>query len=416
MHQFMLGKVIYKTIILIVFSLIFFLIIDRNLVSAQTLTSPTYQLIDPSINSGGNALQSTASFKLFETLGDVDAAKFDSSTYSVGGGLGNTIVMTAPQITAAQPGAGDPGTVCGGVGNIGDPAYGCYDRLKVTLASDGNPSDTLYAIEVTEASDTNWINKKYVNFSTLVRDASLSTNTFATLSSINALTYTVGSLNANTSYKFRSFAIQIANSASFPSGGTYFDQSPYSQVSTVSTKLPGIALDIDIASDSTTPSSAPYTVSLGALSSSVVTTSPTAQGIWVKISTNANSGLTLSVNDSSNGLVDGAKIIGSADSSFNNTADLSTSIVGFGKVLRTGGNITNQGVGPAGITQTISSNYNNFGTDTVGKLATGIVTLASTNKPNTLIVSGYDLKARILSTTPAGSYTDTITYTLAGSF
>jgi hypothetical protein len=35
---------------------------------------------------------------------------------------------------------------------------------------------------------------------------------------------------------------------------------------------------------------------------------------------------------------------------------------------------------------------------------------------NTLIVSGYDLKARILSTTPAGSYTDTITYTLAGSF
>jgi hypothetical protein len=166
----MLGKVIYKTIILIVFSLVFFLVIDRNLVSAQTLTSPTYQLIDPSINSGGNALQSTASFKLFETIGDVDSDKFTSTTYSLGGGLVNSIVMTAPQVTAAQPGGGDPATVCGGVGSIGEPAYGCYDKLKVTLASDGNPSDTLYAIEVTEASDTNWTNKKYVNFSTQVRD------------------------------------------------------------------------------------------------------------------------------------------------------------------------------------------------------------------------------------------------------
>lgn len=412
----MLGKVIYKTILLIVITIFFFLVIDKPFVIAQTLTSPTYQLIDPSINTGGNALQSTASFKLFETIGDVDAAKFDSATYSLGGGLNNTIVMTAPQITAAQPGGGDPGTICGGVGNIGDPAYGCYDKLKVTLASDGNPTDALYAIEITEASDTNWTNKKYINFATQIRDATLGTNTLSTLATINALTYTVGSLNANTSYKFRSFAIQIANSAVFPSGGTYFDQSPYSATSTVSTKLPGIGLDIDIASNSTTPSSAPYVVTLGALSSSVVTTSSSAEGIWVKISTNANSGLTLSVNDVGNGLTEGAKIIGSADSSFNNTADLSTSIVGFGKVLRTGGNITNQGVGPAGISQTISSNYNNFGTDIVGKLSTGIVTLASTNKPNTLIVSGYDLKARITSTTPSGSYSDTITYTLAGSF
>ena len=87
----MLGKIIYKTIILIVFSLIFFLVIDRNLVSAQTLTSPTYQLIDPSINSGGNALQSTASFKLFETIGDVDSDKFTSTTYSLEGGLVNPL-------------------------------------------------------------------------------------------------------------------------------------------------------------------------------------------------------------------------------------------------------------------------------------------------------------------------------------
>ncbi len=134
----------------------------------------------------------------------------------------------------------------------------------------------------------------------------------------------------------------------------------------------------------------------GALSpSSVTTSSPTAT---TTVATNDPLGLTLSVNDSNAGLAttSPAYTIHSA------TATLAAGTEGYGI----------QAAATAGVT--VAATYLKTG-NSVGALATSTQTLASSAATVASSVVTVTHLAAISGTTPAGSYSDSITYSCTGN-
>jgi hypothetical protein len=99
-----------------------------------------YQIIDPSINSGGNDDQSSSSgYKLFTSISNnIQDERFDSDNYKLGSGSGYTFSANVPQIASVDS---SDESICG--------EGGCYDRARFTIDTQSNPSDTLYCIELT---------------------------------------------------------------------------------------------------------------------------------------------------------------------------------------------------------------------------------------------------------------------------
>ncbi|TSC94710.1 MAG: Uncharacterized protein Athens101428_171, partial [Candidatus Berkelbacteria bacterium Athens1014_28] len=143
----------------------------------------------------------------------------------------------------------------------------------------------------------------------------------------------------------------------------------------------------------------------GTLSSTSVTTS--SPNITLTISTNATSGYTLTVKDAGNNTNPGlynstaAFIIGSANYSYANSADLS-SVAGYGIQGSSG-------------TATIASPYNVSGDNVGGYELTpqNLATYSGTADSHTVTITS---KAKVTGATPAGSYNDTVTVIATGNF
>jgi len=150
----------------------------------------------------------------------------------------------------------------------------------------------------------------------------------------------------------------------------------------------------------------------GTLAPGVIDTADT--NIILTIGTNAGTGYTVTVKDSGGGGNPGlwnataSAIIGSADASYNNTADLTGVSVGYGlQATCTAGCTTNPD---------IDSRWRQ-GADTVGGLeitATTMVNYTTTLSANHTVQVVH--KAKASSFTPAGSYADTLTYIATGNF
>jgi len=149
------------------------------------------------------------------------------------------------------------------------------------------------------------------------------------------------------------------------------------------------------------------TSSFGDLSTGSITTAGT--NITLTIGTNAQNGYVIQVNDSGDGVnpglynSDASYVIGSVDSSYNNTGTLSAGTEGYG--------IQGSSAGA-----TIDARFNQTGND-VGGLETTPVNFAShsstMNSSHTITVTH---KAAISSWTSAGTYTDTVTYIATGNY
>lgn len=143
----------------------------------------------------------------------------------------------------------------------------------------------------------------------------------------------------------------------------------------------------------------------GTLSDSSVTTS--TPNITLTISTNANDGYSITVHDAGNttnpGLYSSETgfVIGSADYSYNNSADLS-SVAGYG-------------IQGSSATATIASPYNVSGDNVGGYELTDqtLATYSGTASAHTVTITS---KAKITGATEAGSYTDTVTVICTGRF
>jgi len=145
--------------------------------------------------------------------------------------------------------------------------------------------------------------------------------------------------------------------------------------------------------------------SLGVISASSPTTA--TPNIVVSISTNASSGYTVKIRDTGSttnpGLYNASAsaIIGSGDNSYNNSADLSS--------------VSGYGIQAASASATIASPYNVSGNNIGGYEITdqNLATYSSTADSQTVTII---TKAKASGSTPAGTYTDTVTVTVTGNF
>jgi len=143
----------------------------------------------------------------------------------------------------------------------------------------------------------------------------------------------------------------------------------------------------------------------GVISATSVTTS--SPNITLTVSTNAENGYSINIRDIGNttnpGLYNSsaASIIGSADGSYNNSADLSA-VAGYG-------------IQCSSATATCSSPYNVSG-DNVGGYELAAQTFATYADPASSHTITITSKAKALGSSPAGIYTDTVTVIATGNF
>lgn len=101
--------------------------------------STTYELKDFGLGAGGEASISSTTYSLFGTIGEQDVASISSNTYALGGGLNLTLQAAVPP----APTVTNPGTN--------------YDRLFITIQTGGNPTDTLFAIAITDGATIRYV-------------------------------------------------------------------------------------------------------------------------------------------------------------------------------------------------------------------------------------------------------------------
>lgn len=196
---------------------------------------------------------------------------------------------------------------------------GCYNRARFEILENGNPTDTVYSIQVSRDNFTSDIS--YVDGSTY-RLESISThniNDFMTKSSWEAETFNIQGLSASTTYYVRIVALH----------GT-FTQSDPSPVGTATTAAGLLYFDIDIADEfgTSAETSEPHTISFtgqDALVGGSAAITATNR-IWLDAESNSEGGFAIVVRGANGGLHSSttSQTITSA------TANLDTTSSGFG--------------------------------------------------------------------------------------
>lgn len=341
------------------------------LMLAVTPSSTNYKINNYGFGAGGVGNSSSASYSLNALTGETSGQPTTSTTYNVKPGeiqVQQAYVPLAPTF---------------------DNPSNYYSRLHFVINTAGNPSDTKFAIAISEdgfATDTRYVKSDGTVGATL---AFTDYQDYATWGGATG-SYVVG-LKSNTTYTIKVKAY---------SGR--FTETQYGPTASASTSPASLTFDIDV-SASDTETSPPYVVDFGNLYPATPTDAN--EKIWFDIDTNAESGAKIYMSGNGTGLVSAAAsyTIPSA------TADLASATIGFGAqsssaTQTSGGPLaattpydgTGQSVGI--IDQTLRQFYSAPGQITAGR--TSLV-----------------LKAKADATTPAGNdYTDILTAVAAASF
>ena len=371
---------------------------------AQNMTSGSgYEIVDPTINAGGNDDQSSTSgdYNLLESIGDIfNDERFESSNYKLGVGVGYTFMAHVPTITYFQTDDSSMENECGD--------GGCYDRARFELDGGDNPSDTLYLIEI---SSDDFATVQYVDGPTHNLSSSKDINDYLTESSWETGAWdgaNILSLLPNTQYKIRARALN-----------GNFTESSAGPSMTETTTVPYVYLDLNIADGTWQQTSPPHEIDLGQLGASVTTSS---DYIWLDVGTNAVTGATVSVRDLYTGLKDlsTSAVIDSLDENLASESD------GYG--LRIDTTKWLPGSGQPGYLRGKPKYHNAGGSDYVGGLSPSEVVImcsiddgadncdTGTGTPINDGRGAIWIKAKVATGQAGGDYTDTISFTALGSF
>ncbi len=208
-----------------------------------------------------------------------------SGTYALEGIFGQTAGETSGSVYAARA-----GLLFSQLTNTpGAPTFvnsgSWYNKLRITLNTANNPTDTEYAIAIT---DDNWVTTEWVQSDNTVG---------STLGIEDYQTYTewgggsgalIIGLTSNTTYRVKVKAIQ-----------GNFSEGPLGPESSAATSSVSITFDLDVASTNT-ESAAPYSVGFGDVSVGSVSTA--TDKIWIDLTTNAELGAYVYIHDQYGGL------------------------------------------------------------------------------------------------------------------
>ena len=327
-----------------------------------------YQLNSYGFGTGGTANSGTSTYRLNGVAGEV-AGDTGSSNFKIGAGETRTKQADVPGITIANNAR-------------------WYNKLLVTLSTNGNPADARYAIAI---STDNFATTQYVQSDFTIGPS---------LASANFLTYAAWGSGSGTYLRGLSPSTVYTVKAAAYRGA--FTQSPFSATSSATTDSPQLSFDIDVATtdQSTNP---PYQLDFGDLTAGSVTDSP--KRVWVSYDTNAESGGAIYVSGQYGGLH--SQHAGNTIASL--TGDLASQLEGSGVQ---GASVAQASGGPLNLV----SPYDGSGQN-VGIVDSTLRRIFSDMAP---IVSGrgsFLMKAKSQTSTPSASdYMEVLTAIAAASF
>lgn len=245
-----------------------------------------------------------------------------------------------------------------------------YDRLLITLDESNNPSDTLFAVII---SDDDFVTFKYVQSDGTIGDT-LGTEDYRTYVSWGggSGSFILG-LNQNTTYKVRTKALN----------GDFTETGYSSDSNEETTTVPYVNLALSTSA-----------VALGVLN---VNSISQTSSVTVRVNTNAYTGYQVYINDSGNGSL-GGLYNGAGHTIISADMTLTPGVEGYGAQANSA-------------TASVDAKY-----DTTSNQVGGLELSTNALSSNTLAVSDEDtsvlFKATMAPNTVAGQYADVVYYTL----
>jgi hypothetical protein len=332
--------------------------------------STNYKLDDYGFGSGGVSNATSANYSMNAISGETSAGKLSSANYKIGSGLAYVNQAHVP----VAPNFSNPNNF--------------YNKLRLSLNTSNNPSDTKFAIAI---SSNNFVTTQYVKSDNTV-GSSLTLADYQTYSTWGgAVGFEVIGLLSNTTYSVKVKAMQGK-----------FTETEFGPIATAATINPTLTFDIDVsATDAKT--SPPFSINFGDLTVNTIINSP--QKIWVDFSTNGAAGGKVYIIGKNGGLLSTTRssLISSV------SGDLSALAQGFGAQ---GSTATQTAGGPL----SISPAYNQTG-NIVAVADSAVREIFTSATPVTGGRASFLLKAKSSSVTPsANDYSETFTVIASGSF
>jgi hypothetical protein len=333
---------------------------------AQAPSSSNFTLKAYDVGTGGGSSSST-NYKLNATTGTQTGDPATSASFGVQSGQKPTQQAQVP----AAPTFTNPSNE--------------YRRLRLTISTSSNASDTLYAIAI---SSDGFTTTEYVKNDTSI-GATLALADYQSYAAWGGASgFWVTGLAAGTTYDVKVRAKQGD-----------FTESAYGPTASASTVQPTISFSVETSVDNTPP----FAIGFGSLTNGVVGNG--SEDALIGISTNAVNGGSLFVRGSNGGLA-------SASAGYtltSATADLASASSGYGARVSSTSQVSG---GPLAA----SSPFNGSG-DSVGALTSSLVEIASTAGAVTTGSMQVQLKAKTSSAIPAANdYTDTLLFIAAMTF
>lgn len=333
--------------------------------------SSTYQLKDFGFGTGGVGNAASSNYSLEALAGEQSNNSLSGSNYDLGSGLSYTNQANVPPAPTASN------------------TSNWYNKLRVTISTGSNPSDTLYAIAVSPdgfSSTTQYVQSDQTIGNTLGLEDYQTYSAWGGGSG-----FLVIGLAPNTTYSFKVKAMQGK-----------FTETGYGPVASAATVGAQLTFDIDVSS-SDTDTNPPFTTDLGDLTPGSVTT--TTDKVWVDFDTNAENGGRVYVTASNTGLKSQVQNYTINAMSGNLTA----ATEGFGIQ---GSSATQGGGGPF----TIDTAYD-LASQNVGIADTTVRPLFQASLPVTSGRGSFVLKAKSSAVTPAASdYQEILTLIASANF
>lgn len=394
------AKVYTYIFLPLLFSVFLLLNIDTSI--AIDLDSTNYKIVGASATSGGGLGDST-NYSLIATVGEISADPRNySSSYILQQDPSVTFIAAVPLIQCLEA-TTDGTSACttgpsllstGGMTALCGP-FGCYDRGRFEIDTQGNPTDTVYGVEI---STDNFVNdKKCIDGSTFIPKTfgNCNINDFRNKNDWESSTFNIQNLKPNTTYYVRITAMHGD-----------FTQSDYSPIKSFTTGIAAIYFDIDIAptTGTTNESDSPYNVALQLIAGGAATTSDDL--IWLDASSSSQRGISILQYGKNGGLFSPT----TTETILSQNINLDNTLAnGFGlQNYYTSSNTTSPYYG----TISTISNYAGIG-NTVGAVQQTANKIYQSDK---LLVEGrmgMYVKARAKSgQIPATDYTETIYFTL----
>ncbi len=391
-------------------------------VYADNPESSNYKLIEPSVGEPVNGVGEGTNYKILVDSSGTDDQITTSSNYKSDAGTANFIEAAVPTVECFETDT-NTGTCSIGTNGMQEVCSlpGCYDRAKFRIGFENNPPDVRYAVQMS-TDPTFATNSFYIDGVTRLPTPTITIADFlykcewegevvvgyCAAPNTTYQRYNVFGLSGSTTYYIRFSALQTVNS------DADFTQSEFGPSATAATTIPSVVLDLDIAPDTVTPTTPPYEIDFGVAPVGVVTTAP--DYIVVRVTTNAVTGIVTSVSGLNGALESGANSIPAYNGDL---AVLGPTASGWG--IRND-SATNAETYPLYLgSVTVSAAPTDF-TDTgapekVGGPSTTFETLfTSALQPLHTGISAYNAKIRPGGLTPAGVYSETITFIVVGDF